>query len=112
MAAILGQAGVLVGKAVGTAVTLLDPQRVVVSGEGVRLGHHYIDGIRDGVLDRLLPEAEPDLVFEPWGDEAWARGAASLVLRELFTPAHLRGERHPAGGQTTSRGEPSSAAAL
>ena len=111
IAAILRAAGRLVGIAVGSAVTLLDPQRVVVSGEGVRLGHHYIDGIRDGVLACLLSEAEPELVFEPWGDETWARGAASLVLRELFTPAHLRGERHPAGSQSTSRGEPSSAAA-
>jgi predicted NBD/HSP70 family sugar kinase len=112
IAAILRRAGLLVGTAVGNAVTLLDPQRVVVSGEGVRLGHHYIDGIRDGVTASLLPEAEPELVFEPWGDEAWARGAASLVLRELFTPAYLRDERHPAGSRSTARGEPSSAAAL
>jgi predicted NBD/HSP70 family sugar kinase len=111
VAAILRHAGGLVGSAIGSAMTLLDPQRVVVSGEGVRLGRHYIDGIRDGIPTRPLPEAEPDLVFEPWGDEAWARGAASLVLRELFTPAHLRGERHPAGGQSKSRGEPSSTAA-
>ncbi len=111
VATILTTAGRLVGRSVGAAITMLDPQRVVVSGEGVRLGRFYLDGLRDGVLDSLLPEAEPDLVFEPWGDEAWARGAASLVLRELFTPAHLRGERHPAGSLDTARGEPSSAAA-
>ncbi len=111
VATILTTAGRLVGRSVGMAITMLDPQRVVVSGEGVRLGHFYLDGLRDGVLDSLLPEAEPDLVFEPWGDEAWARGAASLALRELFTPAHLRGERHPAGSLDTARGEPSSAAA-
>ena len=111
VAAILRRAGQLVGTAVGSAMTLLDPRRVVVSGEGVRLGHHYIDGIREGIPASLLPEVEIDLVFEPWGDEAWARGAASLVLRELFTPAYLRGERHPAGSRSTSRGEPSSIAA-
>lgn len=110
--AILRRAGRMVGTSIGAAVRMFDPQRVVVSGEGVRLGTHYLDGIRDGVLTTLLPEGELDLVFEPWGDEAWARGAASLVLRELFTPAHLRGERHPAGHRTTSRGEPSSVAAL
>ncbi len=111
IAGLLSRAGRLVGRSVANAITLLDPQRVVVSGEGVRLGHNYLDGIRDGIHQGLLPEVEPDLVFEPWGDEAWARGAASLVLRELFTPAHLRGERLPAGGQTNARGEPSPAAA-
>ena len=25
-----------------------------------------------------------EIKVEPWGDDAWARGAASLVLRELF----------------------------
>ncbi len=111
VARILRVAGGLVGRSVGTAITLFDPQRVVVSGEGVRLGHHYLDGLRDGVLHSLMPDAEPELVFEPWGDEAWARGAASLVLRELFAPAHLRDDRHPAGTPTTLRGEPSTARA-
>ncbi len=32
------------------------------------------------------------VVMEPWGDEAWARGAASLLLSELFQPALRRGE--------------------
>jgi predicted NBD/HSP70 family sugar kinase len=111
VAAILAAAGRLVGGSIADAISLFDPQRVVVSGEGVRLGHYYLDGLRDGVLERLLPGAEPDLVFEPWGDEAWARGAASLVLRELFTPAHLRDERYPVGSPDTPRGDPSPAAA-
>lgn len=111
VAEILDHAGRLVGRAIGVAVTILDPQRVVVSGEGVRLGPHYLEGLRAGVHERLAPEAEPDLVFEPWGDEAWARGAASLVLRELFTPAHLRDERHPVGSPATPRGDPSPVAA-
>jgi hypothetical protein len=32
------------------------------------------------------------VVIEPWGDEAWARGAASLLLGDLFAPALHRGE--------------------
>jgi predicted NBD/HSP70 family sugar kinase len=94
VASILRDAGRLVGDTLAVAITLLDPQRVVVSGEGVRLGHHYLEGLRGGLIERLRPDEPPDLVIEPWGDEAWARGAASLVLRELFHPAHLR-EQHP-----------------
>ena len=104
VADILAEAGRQVGGTVAAAITILDPQRVVVSGEGVRLGDRYLDGFRDGIRDHLGLDDEHDLVFEPWGDEAWARGAASLVLRELFHPAHLRGERPPAGSATTPRG--------
>jgi len=110
-AAILSASGREVGHAIAAAISLFDPQRVVVSGEGVRLGHHYVDGLKEGVHERLSPEGEADLVIEPWGDEAWARGAASLVLRELFIPAHLRGSGRPAGRPLTPRGEASSVAA-
>jgi predicted NBD/HSP70 family sugar kinase len=94
VAEILRHAGLLVGQAVGDAAMLLDPERVIVSGEGVRLGHIYLDAIRDGV-QRHHGMADLQLLVEPWGDEAWARGAAALVLRELFHPAHLRDDGSP-----------------
>lgn len=90
VAAILARAGRLVGQAVATAATLLDPARVIVSGEGVRLGEHYLAALRDGLRERSTKEVTTEVVIEQWGDEAWARGAATLVLRELFHPAHLR----------------------
>jgi hypothetical protein len=33
------------------------------------------------------------LVSEPWGDDAWARGAASLMLEELFRPELYRDDK-------------------
>jgi hypothetical protein len=33
------------------------------------------------------------LVIEPWGDDAWARGAASLMLEELFRPDLYRDDK-------------------
>ena len=41
------------------------------------LRSHAFAGLLDGV----------DVVVEPWDDEAWAQGAASLVLAEMFQPA-------------------------
>lgn len=102
VAAILDEAGRLVGETLAVAVTIVDPQRVVISGEGVRLGQHYLEGLRAGLLERLPPNDRLELVIEPWGDEVWARGAASLVLRELFHPAHLR-DLQPAPGLPARR---------
>jgi predicted NBD/HSP70 family sugar kinase len=98
VAAILANAGRLVGRAVGDAVMVLDPERVIVSGEGVRLGAVYLDAIAEGVRAHHGMTGL-ELVVEPWGDEAWARGAATLVLRELFHPAHLREDGPPAAAR-------------
>jgi len=111
VAGILAGAGRRVGQAIATAITLLDPQRVVVSGEGVRLGSHYLEGLREGLRERLRPDDPPEVVIEPWGDEAWARGAASLVLRELFHPAHLRDQQPAAAVAAAPRSDPQPVAA-
>lgn len=95
VARILADAGLLVGRTVANVAILTDPQRVVVSGEGVRLGPCFLDGLLQGFSDRQLDDDRVELVVEPWGDDAWARGAATLVLRELFHPAHLRDEASP-----------------
>ncbi len=95
VAEILERAGRHVGRAVAAVAIVLDPQRIVISGEGVRLGEHYVGAIRSELMERERKEEPTDVVIEPWGDEAWARGAASLVLRELFQPAHLRDEAMP-----------------
>jgi predicted NBD/HSP70 family sugar kinase len=98
---ILANAGGLVGGAVAAATTVLDPERVVISGEGVRLGDAYLDALRARFVEHAGKDVGTELVVEPWGDDAWARGAATLVLRELFHPAHLRDEG--AASPATSR---------
>jgi hypothetical protein len=40
-------------------------------------------------FDGLVEDTE--IVVQEWGDEAWAWGAASLALRDIFTsPIHSR----------------------
>ncbi len=93
----LERAGGLVGELIRSVVAVLDPQRIVVSGEGVRLGARYLDPL---VAAATRDTPATDLVLEPWGDEAWARGAATLALREFFHPAHLRDAPRPTAAVT------------
>lgn len=97
IAAIAATAGARVGLAVANVITLFDPEVVIVSGEGVRLGQVFLASLRAAIEATHEDAAlRPGVVVEPWGDEAWARGAAALVLRELFHPAHLRAGVTPA----------------
>lgn len=83
---VLAEAGHQLGLALANLVTLLNPERVIVSGEGTRLGAAMFDPmtqvVREKTFDGLA--ARLDIVIQPWGDRAWAIGAATLVLRELF----------------------------
>jgi predicted NBD/HSP70 family sugar kinase len=101
VARILEHAGMLVGRTISAMTTALDPERVVVSGEGVRLGGSYLEAIRTGLAQGRTDSDAIELAIEPWGDEAWARGAATLVLRELFHPAHLRDEGSPTASRAS-----------
>jgi predicted NBD/HSP70 family sugar kinase len=80
--------------AVANLVNVLNPALVIIGGEGTRAGALILDPLRDALREHCFNGLYDDmrLVAEPWGDEAWARGAASLLLGELFQPALRRGE--------------------
>jgi N-acetylglucosamine repressor len=74
------------GLAVANVVTLLNPELVIICGEGTQLGGPFLDlviaAIRDLTFAGLGKQIEVNV--QQWGDEAWAVGAATLVLRESF----------------------------
>jgi len=87
-AAIYGRAGQVLGVSLANLVNLFDPARVIVSGEGARAGEHLFGPMREALKAHLfngLGDAL-QLLVEPLDDDAWARGAASLVLSEVFLP--------------------------
>lgn len=86
--AILARAGEILGRGLANLINVFDPQRIIVGGEGVRLGEWLFGPMRAAITQHVMPGLAQDaeIRIEPWGDDAWARGAASLVLRELFEP--------------------------
>lgn len=87
-ARVFAEAGQHLGRAVGNVVNILNPDRLLLAGEGTHnldlimpafrraLNETVFDGLQDGL----------SIHAEAWADEAWARGAASLLLKELFEP--------------------------
>jgi predicted NBD/HSP70 family sugar kinase len=84
--AIFAQAGQVLGRGIATLVNVFSPQQIIVSGEGVRAGDFIIGPMCDTIARHVMPGLAEDTEIEVdvWNDDAWARGAASLVLQELF----------------------------
>lgn len=97
-------AGRLLGRALAGAVHLLDPEAVVLLGEGIDEWAFWEAGFEESFRRHLLPARRRiPCVVEPWSEDQWAVGAASLVLASPFDAAAtgLEGERVRARLQTT-----------
>jgi predicted NBD/HSP70 family sugar kinase len=84
---LLSEAGERLGIALANLVNLLNPELIVLAGEGVRLGAEFFgpmeQSLRQNAFNGLARDLEVHL--DPWGDDAWARGAAGLTIqREVF----------------------------
>jgi hypothetical protein len=58
---------------------------IIVSGEGVPWGT-FLSAMQKAIKENAVPELKTDteIRIKKWGDDVWARGAASLVISELF----------------------------
>jgi predicted NBD/HSP70 family sugar kinase len=84
---IFGDAGRILGQHVANLVNVLGPALVLVSGEGSQRWHLWRDAFElsfRAVLTR--PFAPVAVELDPWDDDRWAQGAASLVLRAGLAP--------------------------
>jgi N-acetylglucosamine repressor len=87
-ARVFAQVGQHLGRAVGNVLNIINPNRVVLAGEGT----HNLDLIMPSfrrALDETVfdgPQEGLSIHVDGWDDEAWARGATSLLLNEIFQP--------------------------
>lgn len=92
--AVYAEAGRLLGRALAGIVHTLDPEVVVLMGEGVDAWEFWQPGFEPALRECLLPaRRELPVVVEPWSEDQWARGAASLVLASPFDSAGTGGEQ-------------------
>ena len=90
-AEIYTRAGDVLGIGIANLINVLNPQLILISGEGVRSGDLLFEPMRQAIDRHVMPglAGDTDIQINPWDDHAWAQGAASLVLRHLFeSPLH------------------------
>lgn len=88
---VLRRAVLAIGRVVGTLIAYVDPELVVVSGEGVAVVETYrevfeaeVDGLRHWAA------APVPVLLRPFEFDEWARGAAALALEQWTVVAGSR----------------------
>ena len=90
---IFDEAGRILGIGIANLISLFNPKKIIISGEGTREGDFLFIPMKESIQQNTMPGLfDPNTVMiAPWGDDAWARGAAGLVLREVFeSPIHKK----------------------
>jgi len=92
--AIFSEAGQLLGRILAGVVNTLDPEIVILLGEGVSAWGHWSFGFEPSFRSALLPgKRSVPVVVETWLDDSWAQGAAALVLATPFDTEGVSGDQ-------------------
>jgi predicted NBD/HSP70 family sugar kinase len=90
--AVFAEAGHRLGRALAGIIHTLDPELVVIMGEGTAAWPHWSAGFEPALRSALIPSRRGVAVaVETWQDEHWAQGAAALVLATPFDAQGVAG---------------------
>ena len=91
---IFGRAGHRLGRVLAGVINTVDPEVVIVLGEGIEAWRHWSFGFEPALRSALVPRKRGITVaVETWQDDRWAQGAASLVLATPFDAQGVSGEQ-------------------
>lgn len=91
---IFSNAGHLLGRSLAGIVHTLDPEIIIVLGEGTVSWKHWSYGFEPALRSALVPSRRGVAVeVETWQDESWAQGAAALVLATPFDAEDIAGDQ-------------------
>ena len=82
---LFARAGQRLAQAIAPAIAALNPELVLVAGEGTVFWQYWDSAFRNGLAKRL-PGWMRDLPIEvdQWDESSWAGGAAAIVLATPF----------------------------
>jgi predicted NBD/HSP70 family sugar kinase len=86
LAAIFDNAGRYLGEGLSSLIQIFNPAKIIISGNGVKAGDLMFASMREVLSKQTNPahRRATKVVIQKWHDTDWARGAASLVLQELY----------------------------
>lgn len=91
---VFAEAGAILGRTTAGLINVVDPEVVVVLGEGTAHWEHWRAGFDTAVRRQLMPgRRDIEIEVESWDDTSWAQGAAALVLATPFDTEGAAGEQ-------------------
>lgn len=91
---VFAEAGAILGRSTAGLINVVDPEVVVVLGEGVAQWPFWQSGFDRAVRAQLMPgRRDISIEVESWDETSWAQGAAALVLATPFDAAGAAGEQ-------------------
>lgn len=91
---ILGHAGRMLGVGIAQLITLLNPEKIILTGSGVQAGDlmfaQMFGAIESNRSDKI-GNCKPDILIKNWTSEDFAKGAGTLVLQEIYKSPALKG---------------------
>lgn len=85
-AEIISSAGAIFGSALANLANIFDPDFIIVGGEGLHLGDAFLQSMQETFLRDTMPalRGRTKITIDQLNDSAWARGAAGLILQDIF----------------------------
>ncbi len=77
--AVMDQAARALGRGIGTAITLMNPERVVIGGGVSKSGERWLATVRAAARENSLPQMRVDIMTAGLGDDAPLWGAVALA---------------------------------
>lgn len=82
---LFAQSGRVLGYGIANMLALMSPERVVVTGPGVRAYDLLEDGVREGIRNALVNELSSGTAIEhlPWSEDMTGKGIIALALKHF-----------------------------
>jgi predicted NBD/HSP70 family sugar kinase len=86
LVSILNRAGHHLGVGVSVLINIFNPEKIIISGQGVEAGDLLFKPMNEAVNRHTFSDllALTKIIIPVWQYTDWAKGAASLVLQELY----------------------------
>jgi predicted NBD/HSP70 family sugar kinase len=87
LARLFNRAGHILGVGISHLITLFNPSKIIITGQGVRAGDLIFDGMYatlDSSVSAKFGRRTTRIIVQQWTEQDWARGAGALVLQELY----------------------------
>jgi predicted NBD/HSP70 family sugar kinase len=84
---LFARAGPILGVGMSHLIALFNPQKIVITGQGVQAGElifSHMHTALDQYVSAKFGRRNVEILVQEWTEQDWARGAGAMVLQELY----------------------------